>query len=170
MISLLPSVAPLNLSLLEGSSPAYTHCFAGHPLEHPLPLRSSVLSNAPLTLLYPPVTKYIWVNKTQLQYILQLTTYHLVVVVVIATTVESPRCLQAGQLSGHSIGVVHNNSGDVTRARATDASCYDDVVTAGLLDSTSISGLRYQLAISLNLSYCLRSRPVTPNVVRLSVS
>ena len=83
---------------------------------------------------------------------LQLTTHQLVVVVVIATTVESPRCLQAGQLSGHSIGVVLQDSGDVTTA--TDASCDDDVVTAGHLDTTSISGLRYQLAITFNLIVC----------------
>ena len=79
---------------------------------------------------------------------------------------ESPRCLQAGQLSGHSIGGVHNDSGHVTGARATDASCDDDVVTAGHLDTTSISGFRYQLAITFNL----RSRPVTPNVVSPSIS
>ena len=83
---------------------------------------------------------------------LQLTTHQLVVVVVIATTVESPRCLQAGQLSGHSIGGVHQDSGHVTTA--TDASCDDDVVTAGHLDTTSISGFRCQLAISFNLIVC----------------
>ena len=69
---------------------------------------------------------------------LQLTTHQLVVVVVIATTVESPRCLQAGQLSGHSIGGVHQDSGDVNTA--TDASCDDDVVTARHLDTTSKAG------------------------------
>ena len=148
MISLLPSVAPLNLSLAEGSGLAEdTHWDASL-------WRSSVLSNAPLLLLYPPVTKYVWVNKTNIVSIriVQPSTYHLVVVVVIATTVESPRCLQAGQLSGHSIGGVHQDSGDVNTA--TDASCDDDVVTAGHLDTTSVSGLRYQLAISFNLIVC----------------
>ena len=88
MISLSPNVAPFKWNLAEGRGPADTHWAASL-------WSSSVLARA--ATLYPPVTKYVWVNELQSQYIIvQLSTYQLVVVVVIATTVESPRCLQVG--------------------------------------------------------------------------
>ena len=77
------------------------------------------------------------------KYNIQLTTHQLAVVVVITATVESPRCLQVGQRIGRPYGGVLQNPGDVNTA--TDASCDDDLVTAGHLDTTSISGMRYRL-------------------------
>ena len=137
MISLLPSVAPLTPSLAEGSGPAYTHWDASW-------WSSSVLSRAPPLL--PPLTKYVWVKQLQSQYNdnAQLTTYHLVIVVVIATTVVPSRCLQAGQQCGLPLGVVPHYSGDAI-IRAPEASCDDDLATAGHIDTTSISAMKYQL-------------------------
>ena len=76
------------------------------------------------------------------QYIVQPTTYHLVVVVVIATTVEVSRLLQAGQQSGLPLGVVPHNSGAARATRARVASCNDDVVTVGHLDTTSYAAMK----------------------------
>ena len=72
---------------------------------------------------------------------IQLKTHQLIVVVVIATTVESPRLQQVREGIRHSIGGVLQNSGHVTIV--TDACCEDNLVTAGHLDTTSISGMRY---------------------------
>ena len=70
-----------------------------------------------------------------MQYNEQHTTHQLVVVVVIATTVESPRLLQAGQQSDLPLDAVAHNSGGASQATAF--SCDDDVVSVGHLDSTS---------------------------------
>ena len=51
-------------------------------------------------------------KQIQSQYNIQFTTYHLVVVEVIATTVLESRLLQAGQQSGLPLGVVPHNSVD----------------------------------------------------------
>ena len=89
----------------------------------------------------------------------QLTTYHLVVVVVIATTVVDSWLLQAGQQSGLPLGVVPHNSGNATKAStnastcelAIPASCDNDDVTVGHLDTTNNPGMIYQL-VSVLLS------------------
>ena len=90
-----------------------------------------------------------------MQYNAQHTTHQLVVVVVIATTVESPRLLQAGQQSGISLGVVLHNSGNATKPRcpgnAIPATCDNDVVTVGHVDTTSNPGMSYQI-VSVLLS------------------
>ena len=132
MISLSPNVAPFKWYLTEGSDPADTHWAASL-------WSSSVLAR--IASLKPPVTKYVWVNEIQSQYNVKPSTYQLVVVVVIATTVESPRLQQVREGIRHSIGEVLQNSADVTIV--TDASCDDNLVTAGHLDTTSISGMRY---------------------------
>ena len=95
----------------------------------------------------------------QSQYNIQFTTYHLVVVVVIATTVVDSWLLQAGQQSGISLGVVLHNSGNATKAStnastcelAIPASCDNDDVTVGHLDTTNNPGMIYQL-VSVLLS------------------
>ena len=67
--------------------------------------------------------------------IVQFTTHHLVVVVVIATTGYISCLLQAGQQSGLPLDAVAHNSGGASQATAF--SCDDDVVSVGHLDSTS---------------------------------
>ena len=84
-------------------------------------------------------------------YNVQLTTYHFVVVVVIATTRVVSRILQAGQQSGLPLGVVPHNSGGAHVIRASPASCDDYVVTVGHLDTTSLPGMSYQLVSILLL-------------------
>ena len=74
---------------------------------------------------------------------MQRTTHQLVVVIVIATTVLSPWCLQAWQQRGLPLGVVPHHSGDATRASV--ASGDDVVVTVGYLDTTSPTAMIYQL-------------------------
>ena len=137
MISFSPRVAPLRSFLTEGSEPAYTHWDASWG-------SNSVLSRA--TWWNPPVTKYVWVKRLQSQYNVPLTTYHLVIVVVIATTVCMSRCLQAGQQSGLPLGVVPHHSGDaiIIRANVSSSSCDDDLAAAGNIDTTSIAAMKYQ--------------------------
>ena len=84
-------------------------------------------------------------KQIQSQYNIQFTTYHLVVVEVIATTVLESRLLQAGQQSGLPLGAVAHNSGAARATRARVASCDDVVVTVGYLNTTSISAMKYQL-------------------------
>ena len=71
------------------------------------------------------------------------TTYQLAVIVVVATGREPPSLLQAGQQSGFPLDVVAHNSGDASIT--TPASCDDNVVTAGHLDTTSLPGTKYRL-------------------------
>ena len=80
------------------------------------------------------------------------TTHQLVVVIVIATTVVSPWCLQAGQQRGLPLGVVPHHSGDAIVTRARVASCDDDVVTVGHFDTTSMAAMKYKLVLQSNYS------------------
>ena len=70
---------------------------------------------------------------------MQRTTYQLVVVIVIATTVFISRCLQAGQQRGLPLGVVPHHSAEAIRvAFPFNASCDDNVVTVGHLDTARL--------------------------------
>ena len=94
---------------------------------------------------------------------LQLTTHQLVVVVVEATTVTMSRSLQAGQQRGLPLGVVPHNSGNATYGSpyAIPASCDNEVVTFGHLDTTSNPGMSYQINnqfkfySSVDIHFCL---------------
>ena len=60
--------------------------------------------------------------------------------------------LQAGQQSGLPLGVVPHNSGAARATRARVASCNDDVVTVGHLDTTSMAAMKYKLVLQSNYS------------------
>ena len=89
-----------------------------------------------------------------------LTIYHLVIGVVIATTVPESLLLQAWQKSGLPLGVVPHYSGSDMCTRASYyASCDDDLATAGHLNTTSKSAMKYQLDSILKyvliFAYCV---------------